>query len=232
MSVIFYGGARDVGGPASATASATSTPPVSDILGGGNTTYTGPDGNYYGVATDPTGTGTVYRFVAPGQAGTNFFQVQAGGTGAFIGRTFGLTTGPGDPQWFNFGPELNKNETYFGNFAVNNVNGNQIMISASDGTIYRSEDQGQTWHAISNASQIASYAPAVAFGAPDPGAPQGIGNLDNFLYAGTLNGKIFMTRTGGGAVAGSNNWTDISTGIAAGDSIQRIVASPCDCDTT
>ena len=39
---------------------------------------------------------------------------------------------------------------------------------------------------------------ALAYGAPDPNAPGGIGNLDNFLYVGTVGGQIYVTQTGGG----------------------------------
>jgi len=204
MSVIFYGGVRNAGVPASG----------GNVVSAGNPGWSGQDGNSFAVATDPGGSGTVYRTVF--QAGTNFFQVNG------IGRTFGLTSGPNDPTWF--GQQVyNNGETIFGNFAVNPVNGNQVIISSNNGTIYRTEDQGVNWFPISN--PLGAYAPAVAFGAPDPKAPNGVGNLDNFLYAGTVDGHIYVTNVGGGSGGNGNQWIDISAGIN-NEPVQRIVANP------
>ena len=81
-TVFAYGGAQNVGGPKSG-----------DFLTTGTQQWTSTIGTVLGVATDPTGSGTTYQFVNPGQAGTNFFQVSINGA-AFISRTFNLTTGP------------------------------------------------------------------------------------------------------------------------------------------
>ncbi len=59
----------------------------------------------------------------------------------------------------------------------------------------------------------------------DPASPGGIGNLNNFVYAGTVGGKIFVTQTGGGTVGGGNAWTDISTGLD-GSPVLKIVTNP------
>ena len=183
-----------------ATATETTTPYASDA------------GDSYGVQTDPTGSGTVYRFIPFGQAGTNFFEVQPNGTGTFISRTFGLTTGPSDPQWSG-GPS-NGGLTQFGNFVVNSVNGNQIVITSNTGAIYRTENQGETWFQIGTTPN-GQYAPAVAYGAP---ASSG-SSTDNNIYAGTLGGEIIYTNNGGGT------WSNISGGLD-GSTVQQIVTDP------
>ena len=51
-----------------------------------------------------------------------------------------------------------------------------------------------------------TYAPALAFGAPDPSAPNTDPN--NFIYVGTVSGNIYVSTTGG------NVWTQIDNGLA------------------
>ena len=72
---------------------------------------------------------------------------------------------------------------------------------------------------------------AIVYGAPDPGAPSGIGNLNNFIYVGTVGnvgttpanvgngGNIFVTTTGG------QGWTNISSGLD-GSSVVAIYTNP------
>ena len=84
-----------------------------------------------------------------------------------------------------------------------------------------------TWSVIGDPTALDStHAGALAYGAPDQFAPAGIGNLDNFLYAGTDGGHIFVTQTGGGAAG--NQWLSITNGALAGNtsSIQQIVTNP------
>jgi subtilisin-like proprotein convertase family protein len=202
--------------------------PVSDplILTNGDLNWTGRDsttGDGSGVATDQTGSGTSYRYDWPATLGvpSNFFQVDLPADGNAIGRTTGLlqsTTGgnfTGDAQWPNAGTS-----NTVGNFVVNPLNGNQILISSSIGRIFSTENQGGFWSQIGD---LGSYAKALAYGAPDPSAPGGIGNLDSFLYAGTISGQIFVTRTGGGGTG--NSWTNISAGLD-GSAVQSIVTNP------
>src|SRR5207249_10342750 len=60
--------------------------------------------------------------------------------------------------------------------------------------------------------------------APASVAPEIAGDTTNFfLYAGTDSGKIFVTRTGGGA--NGNEWTDISIGLD-GSGVRTIVTNP------
>ncbi len=206
---LFYGNAQDDGQPQSDP----------NILQDGNIGWTGPTGDGTGVATDQTGSGTAYHYNWPCCGGnlTDFFQVTLPGSGP-IGRTFGLLQQSNpppniDPQWpFTGGSR----------FAVNPINGNQIVMSSQAGRIFRTQDQGVTWFVIGNPTDLDStYAGAMAYGAPLPNA---IGNTDNFIYAGTNGGHIFVTFTGGGNGT-TNQWTSISTGLD-GSAVQEIVTDP------
>ena len=178
------------------------------MLTTGNIRWSGPGGDATGVATDQQGNGTVYQYFWPccGGGDTDFFQVNG------VGRTFGLLQASGgfptpDPQWpFTGGA----------NFAVNPLNSSQIMISSAAGRIFSTETQGVTWFDIGEPSVFgaSSFSVALAYGAPDPNAPGGIGNLGNFMYVGTGGGRIFISQTGGGA--SGNSWTEISTGLSGG----------------
>jgi subtilisin-like proprotein convertase family protein len=224
-----YGATNGVGMPQSNVNEVNSSQPG---LGYGSLSWVGGIDRYSGavVATDPTGSGKVYQYILPStladeihdlkasQGVTDFFQVNG------VSQTFGLVLQANggdipDPQWpFNTGS----------NFTVNPINGQQILISSQTGTIFRTENGGNSWAIIGAQGDLdnpAKYAPALAFGAPDPNGPGGIGNLDNFLYAGTTNGSIFVTQTGGGTIGGGNAWTNISNGLD-GSSVAAIVANP------
>jgi subtilisin-like proprotein convertase family protein len=223
---LFYGQAQDDGSPAS----------DANILGNGNLTWTGPAGDGGGVATDQTGGGFAYRYNWPccGGLTTSFFQVTPpGGTalpppfGSSIGRTNGLLQ-PGDD------PARNQGQWPFGgnmNFAVNPINGNQIVIGSASGQVFRTLDQGLNWFSITPnpngtpGSLDATQAKTFAFGAPDPNAS--VNEFGNFIYAGTIGGKIFVTFIGGGSVTNSGNtgWKDISAGLD-GSEVRSIVTSP------
>lgn len=224
---LFYGAAQDNSLPNSA----------SDVLSSGNivwknnpllqnpTIFVAGDGS--GVATDRVGTGTGYYYVWPGAGGsTNFFQtgIDASGGGGGIGRTFGLLQqgggGPGqpDPQWSAFGRI---------NFAVNPVDGSEMVISSLAGRVFRTHNQGVLWFPIAEPTILdGSQADALAYGAPLPNDPTG--QLDDFIYAGTQGGSIsgqpaqghiFVTTDGGG------HWTNISAGLD-GSSVAAIVTNP------
>jgi subtilisin-like proprotein convertase family protein len=223
-TALLYGSAQDNGGPVSAA----------DVLTTGNIRWSGPGGDASGVGTDQQGLGTAYQYFWPccfpktdPGAATDFFQfIGPGLSGAgypfYVGRTFGLLQQSGglptpDPQWpFTGGA----------NFAVNPLNGNQVIISSSTGRIFATENQGVTWFQIGDPSVFnnpGSFSVALAYGAPDPSAPAGVGNLDNFLYVGTALGQIFVSQTGGGAQA--NSWSNISLGLD-GSPVERIITNP------
>ena len=215
---LFYGSALGTGGPVSSP----------NILTTGNIAWSGPTGSAAGVATDQQGVGTAYQFFWPccGGTDTNFFQdIPAGlsGTGEYIGRTFGLLqTSNGlptpDPQWpFETGA----------NFAVNPVNSSDVVISSNDGRIFATSDQGVSWFDIGDPADFGSpgsFSVALAYGAADPNAPEGVGNLGNFIYVGTQTGQIYVTQDGGGS-GSSNNWINISAGLD-GSPVESIVTDP------
>ena len=167
-----------------------------------------------------------YQYVFPGLGGgfSDFFQVSVNGT-PFTSRTTGLVQVANDPQWPIAVPQY-PNGVVPGNFAVNPVDGNEVIISSDAGRIFSTINQGKSWLVIGDpASLDSTYAPALAFGAPDPNGPAGVGNLNNFLYAGTVAGHIFVSQTGGGTIGSGNAWTDISTGLD-GSPVMKIVTDP------
>jgi subtilisin-like proprotein convertase family protein len=206
---LFYGSAQDNGGPSSDPS----------VINNGDIVWNGPGGDAAGVATNQQGNGTLYQYWWPccGGADTNFFQVNG------AGRTDGLLQASGgqptpDPQWpFTGGA----------NFAVNPVNGQDIVISSAAGRIFTTSNEGVTWFDVGDPSVFnnpGTFSVALAYGAPDPNAPSGVGNLGNFIYVGTVKGQIFVTQDGGGG-GGSNNWLNISLGLD-GSPVESIIADP------
>ncbi len=188
------------------------------------------------VNTDPTGSGTVFRYQYPSLTdfpanngttfvnGNDFFEINTPGTipttldpnasgvsaatsGLIQAGDFPGTTGAG--QW--------PNGAQGSNFAVNPIGipgdfEGMVMSSYGAGRIFRVSGAslsaglaGIVWQDIGDPNVLdGSYAPAVAFGSP----ALGVTNVDNFIYAGTLDGNIFVTFTGGGT-----SWTNISNGL-------------------
>src|SRR5207302_354071 len=115
---------------------------------------------------------------------TDFFVVTPPGSapGTGISRTFGLIQQNDqgkvpDPQWPFTGGS---------NFAVNPINADQIFISSQAGRIFATPNQGRIWTVVGDPSALdGSYAPALAYGAPDPNGPGGADAINFFLYAGT-----------------------------------------------
>lgn len=178
-----------------------------------------------GIAVDQQGNNVVYRYLWPafGGNGTDFFQVSTDGGQTWVSRTSGLVQVANDPQWPGQSP-VYANGLVFGNFAINPLDSNQVMISSASGRVFATTNQGKFWLSIAEPGALdGTYADALAFGAPDPSAPAGIGNLNNFLYAGTVGGSIFMSQVGGGAA--NNAWTNISTGLD-GSPVMKIIPSP------
>ena len=154
---LFYGSAQDNGGPSS----------VAGVISNGNIVWNGPGGDAAGVATDQQGTGTLYQYFWPccGGGDTDFFQVDG------TGRTSGLLQASGgqptpDPQWpFTGGA----------NFAVDPVNGQDIVISSATGNIFTTTNQGVTWFDVGEPSVFnspGSFSVALAYGAPTPAPPR------------------------------------------------------------
>jgi subtilisin-like proprotein convertase family protein/sugar lactone lactonase YvrE len=238
---LFYGNANNVGFP-------TSDP---HLLDNGNLLWSGPLGSGSGVATDQTGTGNAYSFQWPGfgiyssLALTNFFLVNPQGSGYIsrtgTGGTSLVQVNGGDPQW----PFMSVNPTvtvsqYGGastplnlpnsRFAVNPINGDQIVISSESGRIFRSRDQGRDWAPIAdptaaNTPASGGYSPALAYGAPDPLDPNH--QLDDFIYAGTTKGTMWVTLDGGSHWVNISNPSGPSTGpVLDGSPILSISTNP------
>ena len=239
---LFYGNGLGVGGESSDP----------QVLSNGNTQAVGTTSNTLpftlipldgdhdgtGIATDQQGQGIVYQYVWPGFSGssTNFFQVSVDGS-PFIPETNGLIQAVDDPQWPTAIP-LYPGNVVPGNFTVNPLDGNEVIMSSNAGRIFELGNDGTTWQVIGNPAFLdGTYAPALTFGAPDPSSPDGVGALDNFIYAGTVGGKIFVTQTGGGGgtlggggggggvVPNGSQWTQISNGLD-GSGVMQIVADP------
>ena len=225
---LFYGSAQDNGGP------------VSDpnIISNGNITWSGPGGDATGVGTDQQGSGTAYQYFWPccGGNDTDFFQYigpglsgaglgaagQAGG--GYVGRTFGLLQASGglptpDPQWpFTGGA----------NFAVNPVNGADVVISSSVGRIFATKNNGVTWFDIGD--------PAV-FGSPGqlqprPGLRRTRPERSRRASATSATSSTSAPRPGrstsprtAAAAARSNNWINISAGLD-GSAVESIITDP------
>src|SRR5262249_29678829 len=102
-----------------------------------------------------------------------------------------------------------------------------VVTSSAVGRIFATTNQGVTWFDIGDPGIFGSpggFSVALAYGAPDPNAPAGIGNLGNFIYVGTRTGQIYVTQDGGGSGA-SNNWINIPTGLD-GSSVMSITTDP------
>ena len=154
---LFYGSAQDNGGPFSDPG----------VVGNGDISWSGPGGDATGVATDQQGNGTVYQYFWPccGGADTDFFQVNG------VGRTTGLLQSSNglptpDPQWPFLGGA---------NFAVNPVNGSDVVISSATGNIFTTTNEGVTWFDVGLPSVFGtpnSFSLALAYGAPIPPRPR------------------------------------------------------------
>src|SRR5204862_5813419 len=98
---------------------------------------------------------------------------------------------------------------------------------SSTGNIFRTTDRGETWNLIGAQGVFGNQQSlAMAFGAPPAGVPSGTVPLNNFIYVGTNNGRVWVTTTGGG-VSG-NQWVDTTNGALAADgtAVLSIVPSP------
>jgi subtilisin-like proprotein convertase family protein len=221
---LFYAGAENIGGQ--------SADP--NLITDGNINWTalqagGTVLNASGTAVDQQGSGNLFQFWSAGQGGqyTNFFKVNG------VGRTFGLLQASGG---IPTAPNILLPGNSFGNvdgqwpvteiasIAVDPVNSNDLLVSSTTGNIFETTNQAVTWFQVGSPATFGSpgnTSLALAFGAPDPGAPEGLGNLGNFLYVGTAasKGQVFMSRDAGGT------WSNISLGLD-GSPVQQIITDP------
>lgn len=193
--------------------------PVSDpnLLTNGNISWNGPTGDGQWVGADQTGQGGVYEYRWPCCQGgegqfpvdTDFFRFDPNSK-LSVSRTNGLFLNPPPDQanWPNTGGF---------NAAINPINGQQLVLSSRLGNVFRTENGGFFWSQIGAATDLdSSNAQALAYGAPDPQDPTGL--RDNFIWAGTVNGHVFVTLDGG-------RWNPVSTGLD-GSPVQFIAANP------
>jgi subtilisin-like proprotein convertase family protein len=215
-SALFYGAMQDNGSPQS----------TADLLDTGNLKWGGVGGDGGGVQTDQQGRGHIFQynwgccggnktdFFAFGQTGNAGLTIYGGGS---VGRTNGLFRVPdNDPQW----PDASGSDN---NIAVNPLNSNQLLISSFSGRVYRSQNQGLNWFDIGPVDGSGNPQPlaggplrALTYGAPASSGTSG--NTDDFIYAGTQGGQIFVTENGG------QDWRNISGGIQGW--VQSIVTNP------
>ncbi len=204
-----------------------------NVLTDGNLTWVGPastDGDVVtgfgglGIATDQTGSGAEYQYNFPFAGASplpaDFFMYTAAGA-TTISRTTGLLQ-PGDNPSSGVGqwPVLSYgyNDS---NFAVNPIDPTGIVIASADGRLFLTSGPslgtGIQWFPIANPTDLdSSQVGALAFGAPASATAP----LDNFIYAGTAAGDIFVTLTGGGA---GTKWTEVVKGLGA---IEQIIPDP------
>ena len=168
---LFYGAAADNGEPFSDPNVVTDgnlqwNVPQTDISVNLNNTGVGVSQQATGLASSTN----VYSYWFPEDGGqyTNFFMTNG------IGQTYGLLQQSNglptpDPQW----PEGLPNVPQGGNnFAVNPIDGNEMVISSETGNIFSTSNGGGTWFDIGEPSVFGSpgyFTLALAYGAPDPG---------------------------------------------------------------
>lgn len=180
----------------------------------------------YSIATQQTfksgDAGTVYAYRPSeslvsfdGRPSTDTVQVNS------VGKTFRLyqTANGGDTpdsQW-PFRPGYN--------VVVNPLSADQMLISSQAGRVFATTTRGNVWSEIGNPGALdGTNAQALAYGAPDPTPPGGgLGALNNYIFAGTKGGKIFVTFTAGGGAG--NAWKSLSAGLD-GSPVQMIVTDP------
>ena len=110
------------------------------------------------------------------------------------------------------------------NLVVNPLNQLEMLISSQTGTVFATDNEGLTWAVIGNPQDLdGSNAQALAYGSPDVKDTNGVGNHNDYLFAGTVNGHIFVTFTGGGG--NGNAWLPLSNGLD-GSPVMAIVANP------
>jgi hypothetical protein len=192
-------------------------------LGGGSDVQANPNGGVYDANGNIDSSAMLYQWGWPFDSlntQTNFFQVGQNYDNA-VGRTFGLfQTNQGnrwpDPQWARM-------DGY--KFAVNPINGRQLMIGSTVGRVFATTNAGNFWLPVAEPAAMGnSRSTALAYGAPQ--TTDSSADTNFYLLNGTLAGRLYVTFTGGGggAIAGSD-WIDRSAGLD-GSAIQKIVPNP------
>jgi photosystem II stability/assembly factor-like uncharacterized protein len=146
------------------------------------------------------------------------WDIDLGESGVDCGGTCALTCQPADrlDRWTQTnGPWLE----YIRRIRFDPDDPNTLIVSSNTGSgVVKSTDAGQTWHEISGPAGAGGIIPMNVFGlAMDP--------LDkNTLYAGTANGRIYVTHDAGATWTLLWNYTDLD------DAIWTLEVDPSDGD--
>jgi|GEM_PF-1642721 len=209
--------------------------PVSggNILATGDLNWRGPTGHGASVFVDQAGSGTAFQYRSPTSSGfdlnstatdLDFFRVFTNTALHSFGGGFSRT---GDSSGSLFDQGESWPDTYAWDIPTsipqpnaNPANPNILIFGSPGGRVYRSTNQGVTWNLVASPGNLdGSDVLASAFGASDPALPT---LTNNFLYAGTLNGNIYSTTTGGAP------WTLIGSAANGldGQDVIRIIPNP------
>jgi subtilisin-like proprotein convertase family protein len=228
-------------------------PPANSPRLNQNQTVLSGDRSGVGIATDATGgqsgsgtaNPTVYSYNTPGLGGdlTNFFRVNGNGQTNGLVDNYTVAYPFGNDQASGTSGNDASGATSngvipLGNFTVNPISGADILIGDALGNLYETTNTGAQWFQIGNSGNFdGTQLSALAYGAPDPSAPQSPGSLDKLVYVGTV-GRVGTTSgntgndnapTGGGHIyvtqTGTAPYTDISAGLD-GSSIMAIYTNP------
>jgi subtilisin-like proprotein convertase family protein len=175
------------------------------------------------IIFNPDRIGTTYQYLWPccnpqaNLGGDDFFVIDRPTSNPFSHTNNLLELS----NWFSdFGLFFGQNPRPFGRFAINPLDPGAGVIGDSVGRLYRSagDDSELRWEPIATPAQLGNTsAQAVAFGS----LPLTALNLNDFIYAGTNGGRIFVTFNGGGP----GGWTDISAGLD-GSTVLSISPNP------
>ena len=95
------------------------------------------------------------------------------------------------------------------NFAVNPIDGDQVMMTSTAGRIFSTADRGTTWQVIGDPQFLdGSPCTALAFGVAEPDVTPPA-SLNDFLYTAPTGRPHLRDLHGGGAPG--NQWINIST---------------------
>ena len=210
---LFYGGAQNIGGQASDP----------NLLTDGDLQWTQPSGRTSPLtsrqstpaASSPTPPAppSTSRAAAPSTSTGPPARAAATPISSGQRRRPDLRAAPGQ-QRRTPPPTRSGRPTSYANIVVNPVNEPGRAHQLEHRQHLRDHEPGRDLVRHRHAGDLRQPRPtarsfALAFGAPDPSAPEGVGNLGNFVYVGTATGQIYVSQNAGG------NWTNISPASTA-----------------
>jgi subtilisin-like proprotein convertase family protein len=192
-------------------------------LGGGSDVQANPNGGVYDANGNIDSSNMLYQWGWPFASlntQTNFFQVGQNYDNS-VGRTFGLFQTNQGPRW----PDPQWARMDGGKFAVNPINGRQMLIGSTVGRVFATNNAGNFWLPVAEPAAVGgSRSTALAFGAPQPSDPSADTNF--YLFNGTAAGGLYVTFSGGGGGANPGfDWINRSAGLD-GTAIMDIIPNP------